>query len=77
MNKKRRIILRTETFERISLRQTSKTVKHQTFNFGIYKIEISRVEAEGEQIIFEAEIPGLPEIKETSEEIRLVYRKNK
>ncbi len=75
MNKKRRIILRTETFERITLRQTSKTVNRQTFNFGIYKIEISNVDADGEQIIFEAEFPGLIEIKETNEEIRFVCQK--
>lgn len=76
MNKKRRIILRTETFERISLRQTSKTVDRQTFTFGVYKIEISKVEAEGGQIIFEAKIHGSLEIRETSQEIRLVYRKS-
>lgn len=75
MNKKRRIVLRTEIFERISLRKTSKTVDHQTFDFGIYKIEICRVDAKVEQIVFEAEFPGLLEIKKTSEEIRIVYRK--
>ena len=75
MNKKRRIILRTEIFERISLRKTSETVNHQTFAFGTYKIEISKVDAEVEQSVFDAEFPGLLEIKETSEEIRIVYRK--
>lgn len=76
MNKKRRIILRTETFERISLRQTSKTTSQVSFAFGVYKIEISKADAKGKQIIFEAEILSLIEIEETDEEIRLVYLKN-
>ncbi len=76
MNKKRRIILRTETVERIILRQTSKIINRQTFTLGIYKIEIRKVEPEKEQIIFEAEIIGLLETEETDEEIRLVFQKN-
>jgi hypothetical protein len=76
MNKKRRVILRTETYERISLRQTSKTINRQTFTLGIYKIEIRQVNAEKEQIVFETEIIGLIETEETNEEIRFVFRKN-
>lgn len=76
MNKKRRIILRTETFERISLRKTSKTINHQDLNLGVCKIKISRTDAEGEQIILEAQILGSIEIKETNEEVRFVCRKN-
>jgi hypothetical protein len=68
MNKKRRVILRTETYERISLRQTSKTINRQ--------IEIRQVNAEKEQIVFETEIIGLIETEETNEEIRFVFRKN-
>jgi hypothetical protein len=75
MKKERRIILRTETFERITLRQTSKTIKHQAFTLEVYKIEISKADAEGKQIIFEAKIHGFIEIEETDEEIWIVYRK--
>ncbi len=76
MNKKRRVILRTETYERITLRQSSKTTNRETFALGVYKIEIRKVEPEKEQIIFEAEIIGLIETEETDEEIRFVFRKN-
>jgi hypothetical protein len=76
MKKEQRIILRTETFERITLRQSSKIINRETLALGIYKIEICKVEPEKEQIIFAAEIIGLIEIVETDEEIRLVYPKN-
>ena len=76
MNKKRRIILRAETFERITLRKTSKIINSQNLNFGDYKIKISRTDPEGEQIILEAQILGSLEIKETNEEVRFVCRKN-
>ncbi len=76
MKKERRIILRTETFERITLRRSSKTIDEQTLALGIYNIEIRKADAEGEQIVFEAEIHGFIEIIETDEEIRLVCRKN-
>ncbi len=75
MKKEQRIIFRTETFERITLRQSSKIINRESFALGIYKIEIRKVELEKEQIIFEAEIIGLIEIEETDEEIRIVYRK--
>jgi hypothetical protein len=76
MKKERRIILRTETFERTTLRQSSKTLSREMSALGIYKVEIRKVEPEGEQIIFEAEIIGLIETEETEEEIRFVCRKN-
>jgi hypothetical protein len=75
MNKKRRVILRTETFERITLRQSSKIINHETLTLGFYRIEISKVDAKKEQIVFEAIIHGFIEITETDEEIRFVYLK--
>jgi hypothetical protein len=76
MKKVRKIILRTETFERVTLRQSSKTINQQTLALGVYKVEIRRVEPEKEQIVFEAEILGFIEIAEAADEIRLVCRKN-
>lgn len=75
MKRTRRIILQTKTYERISLRKTSKITETKMLQFGIYQLEISKIEAEGKQIIFEAEILGSIEIAETNEEIRLVCRK--
>ncbi len=75
MKKEQRIILRTETFERIIFRQSSKIINCQTSTLGIYKIEINQIDTESEQIIFEAEIHGLIEIEETNEEIRIVFNK--
>jgi hypothetical protein len=71
MKTKRRTIFRTETFERISLRQTSKKSISQVFMFGIYKIEISTKE----QIIFEAQLSGFIEIIDNNEQIQFSIRK--
>jgi hypothetical protein len=71
MKTTRRIIFRTETFERITLRQTSKKAICKEFTFGDYKIEISAKE----QIVFEAEVSGLIEIKDNDEEIQLNIQK--
>ncbi|HQU84199.1 MAG TPA: hypothetical protein PKY59_13775 [Pyrinomonadaceae bacterium] len=75
MEIKRRIILQTESFERIRLRKNSKTIKRRTIDGGFYKLEISIADRNGKQIIFETEIHGLIEIEETNNEIRLVSRK--
>ena len=75
MKTTRRIILRTETFERLSFRQTSKKDDCRTFTSGVYKIEISKVKTEAEQIIFDAEFSGLLEITENNQEFRLNIQK--
>ncbi|MCD9185272.1 MAG: hypothetical protein LUM44_02480 [Pyrinomonadaceae bacterium] len=75
MGKIRRIILQTETFERISLRKNSKVIKSRVFCGGFYKLEISIADQNGKQIIFETEFHGLIEIEETNNTIRLTSRK--
>ncbi len=71
MKTKRRIIFRTETVERISLRRTSKFTENRVFTLGNYKVEISTKE----QIIFEAEFSGFIEIKDGNDEIQLNIQK--
>jgi hypothetical protein len=75
MKTKRRIIFRTETFERITLRQTRKICESQIFAIGNYKVEISKIEANKEQKIFEAEFSGFIEIKDNDKEIQLNIQK--
>jgi hypothetical protein len=75
MQTKRRIILRTETFERITLRQTSKTADYRVFTVGDYRIEVSKIEPKAERIIFEAEFSGSIELKDNDDEIRLNIQK--
>jgi hypothetical protein len=71
MKTERRIIFRTETVERISLRQTSKKSISQVFTCGVYKIEISTKE----QIIFAAEVSGFIEITDNNDEIQININK--
>lgn len=75
MKTKRRIIFRTETFELISFRRTSKTAETRVFTLGNYKVEISKIEPKTEQIIFEAEFSGFIEIKDNDDEIQLNIQK--
>lgn len=76
MKNRRRIFLRTETFERILIR--SKNTKsnfrkdsEETINAPQksekYRVEIYRIEADGEQKVFECEMFGSIEIVETDE----------
>jgi hypothetical protein len=75
MKTKRRIIFRTETVERITLRQTSKTADCRVFTVGNYKIEISRIEPKAERIIFETEVSGFIEIKNNNDEVQINIQK--
>lgn len=75
MKKIPRVILRTETFERISLRQTSKTMECRAFILGIYKIEISQAKSDVEQIVFETKFSGFIEIKDNDDEIQINIQK--
>ena len=75
MKKTRRIILRTETLERIKLRQASKITVRNLLDPETYQVVISKIEAPGKKIIFEAEIVGFIEIEETNEEVLFVCRK--
>jgi hypothetical protein len=75
MKTKRRIIFRTETVERITLRQNLKAVDCRVFTVGNYKIEISRIEPKAERIIFETEVSGFIEIKDNDNEIQLNIQK--
>ncbi len=75
MKNKRRIILRTETFERIRLRKTSEIADGRMLEFETYKIIISKIAAPGTEVIFDAEIVGFIEIEETDKEIRFICQK--
>ena len=75
MKHKRRIILRTETFERIRLRKTSEIADGRMLEFETYKIFISKIAAPGTEVIFDAEIVGFIEIEETDKEIRFICQK--
>lgn len=75
MERKRRIIFRTESLERISLRPASGKTIRRTFHLGNYTVEISQIKADAKQKIFEAEISGFIEIEENEEEIRLNIKK--
>jgi hypothetical protein len=75
MKTKRRIIFRTETYERISLRRTSETTDCRVFTLGNYKVEISKIEPKAERIIFETEVSGFIEIKDNDNEIQLNIHK--
>jgi hypothetical protein len=75
MERKRRIIFRTESFERISLRPASRKTICRTFNLGNYKVEISQIKAGAKQKIFEAEISGFIEVEENEQEIQLSIKK--
>lgn len=77
MKKERRIILRTETFERIRLREISKINDGRMLEFETYQIIISKIAAQGREIIFNAEIPGFIEIEETGNETRFICRKKR
>jgi hypothetical protein len=76
MKTKRRIIFRTETFERITFRQTSKTTDCRVFTVGDYKIEVSKIEPKAERIVFETEFSGSIEIKDNYDEIQLNIQKS-
>jgi hypothetical protein len=76
MEIKRRIILRTKIFERISLRQFSKiTGRRRMLEFETYQIVVSKIAAEGAEVIFDGEFIGFIEIEETSNETRFICRK--
>jgi hypothetical protein len=75
MKTKRRIIFRTEIFERITLRQISKTTDCRVFTVGDYRIEISKIELKAERTIFETEFSGFIEIKDNADEIQLNIQK--
>jgi hypothetical protein len=76
METKRRIILRTEIFERISLRRFSKITDHsRMLEFETYQIVINKIAAHGTEVIFDAEFLGFLEIEETGNETRFICRK--
>lgn len=75
MNKKRRVVFRTETYERISFHRNTQEINHQVYAFGIYELVIRKVTPEGKQLIFEVENLVSIEIEQTDKEIRFICRK--
>jgi hypothetical protein len=78
MKNQRRLFLRTETFERIlirtkstgtSFRQDSKETSVAPQKSEKYRVEIYRIETDGEQRVFQCELFGSIEIIETDENI--------
>lgn len=76
MKNQRRIFLRTETFERILIRSKNtnsnfRADSEETINAPPkgekYRLEIYRIEAGGEQKVFQCELSGSIEIVETDE----------
>jgi hypothetical protein len=74
MKKERRLILRTETFERVSLRQNSRLRISQMTERENYHVKVYRIETEGNQLIFECDILSSIDIETTNDEIRLIGR---
>lgn len=71
MKKERRVIFRTEVFQRKTLRQSSKISDLAIVN-ETYRLTISRKQTDKDDVIvFDAEINGHIEIKEINEEFRL------
>lgn len=75
MNKKQRVVFRTETYERVSFHQNTKEINHKVYAFGIYELAIHKVTPEDKQLVFEVENLVSIEIEQTDKEIRFICRK--